>query len=423
VETMQPTRARLRTIVMTVGAATVIIGGAVAGVLAAEAGKDGPRQQIAASRSSTSTTAATLDDAELARRYGSAVYRVDVDVCGLGSVGGTAFAVDPHHLVTNRHVVALGDGVVDLQSRSGDRLRATVVAATADPDVAVLEVKDALTEHLKFVDAAEVSEGEHIVVLGYPAPEGDFAVTPGVINSFQVRSGERQALRTDAAIDHGNSGGPAITREGKVAGVITQFAQDTSQLVGLAFTKAAVNPTVSAGRQGRGSNDTMSCSELDAYVNQIVTEYEIGPGYLPSTATTAPAYRTSPPTTAYRAPTTTRPACPTGKPTVITDSVESEQVQEATEYSEAYWRVTVRGRIVNKASASVALSTVDVTVRSDVTEHLSGYPSPSMLRPGQTASWEASSSYVRGDVEPQASDARLTGWQWEGYEFYDCGTA
>jgi hypothetical protein len=79
-------------------------------------------------------------------------------------------------------------------------------------------------------------------------PDLDFSVTDAAIVSFQSRAGVRRAVRTDGALDRGNSGGPALTAKGEVAGVVTEMEANESglQLVALLYTADALAADVQA---------------------------------------------------------------------------------------------------------------------------------------------------------------------------------
>lgn len=182
---------------------------------------------------------------QVAAQWGSSVYRVEADGCGYTSTG-SGWVLDDQHVVTNRHVV-LSDPQPDLVGRDGAQLAGTVVGWAESPDIAVIRVDDGdLNPPLQWAPAAELNEGQQLVSIGYPAPAGDFSVIATSIISFQTLDSARQAIRADGALDRGNSGGPALTRDGRVAGVVTEMAQnpDGLQLVPLIYTADAVQATV-----------------------------------------------------------------------------------------------------------------------------------------------------------------------------------
>lgn len=161
---------------------------------------------------------------EIGAEFGDSVFLVESTGCGMGS-SGSAWVLDDMHLLTNWHVVSI-DPTPELVSRDGStRFSGTVIGGSVDPDVAVIRVEHELPQALAWAETKALREGQEVVSLGYPAPAGDFSVTPSTIISFQTRGGTREAIRGDGAIDRGNSGGPALTRDGEVAGVATSWRE------------------------------------------------------------------------------------------------------------------------------------------------------------------------------------------------------
>lgn len=182
---------------------------------------------------------------EVGARWGPSVYRIDATGCGYSSTG-SGWVVDDSHVVTNRHVVAM-DPTPTLVSRDGSQLEGTVIGWEESPDIAVIEVAGGgLADPIAWAPAEDLAEGQELVSIGYPAPAGDFSVFGVSIVSFQNLDSVRQAIRADGALDRGNSGGPALTRDGRVAGVVTEMAQNPGglQLVPLIFTADALRSTV-----------------------------------------------------------------------------------------------------------------------------------------------------------------------------------
>jgi len=194
--------------------------------------------------STTETVPVSYTAEELAVEFGAAVWRVQSEGCGEAWTG-TAFAIGPDRLVTNHHVV-VNDPTPTLYDRDGNTIETEVIGWSERPDLAILEVENDLDEWLEWSPTEEINEGERLVVLGYPVPDTDFTVTPGSVISFQRRSDVREAIRSDAAIDRGNSGGPALDASGRVMGVVTEMALNDGgfQLVPLIFTHDALIDTI-----------------------------------------------------------------------------------------------------------------------------------------------------------------------------------
>jgi hypothetical protein len=150
---------------------------------------------------------------------GAAVYKVETSGCDLDGIG-SGFAVDEHHIVTNRHVVET-DTAPTLRTCAGESFSGRVIGWYEDPDIAVIEVDRYLPTFLEWADTASLAVGQQLTALGYPLPAHDFSVNPGVIASFIEEESRRTAIGSDANLDYGNSGGPSLTEIGAVAGVVT----------------------------------------------------------------------------------------------------------------------------------------------------------------------------------------------------------
>lgn len=192
----------------------------------------------------TTQAVAGLANDEIGAKFGDSVFLVEATGCEMES-SGTAWVLDDKHLLTNWHVVST-DPTPELVSRDGaTRFGGTVIGRSVDPDVAVIRVDHELPQALPWAETKDLREGQDVVSLGYPVPASDFSVTPSTIISFQTKDGTREAIRGDGALDHGNSGGPALTRDGEVAGVATLMVKEASQLqmVPLIFTADALRET------------------------------------------------------------------------------------------------------------------------------------------------------------------------------------
>ena len=185
-----------------------------------------------------------FDDAELAAEFGDAVYKISTSGCNASGIG-TGFAIDEHHIVTNRHVVDI-DTTPMIHTRDGEQFPGRVIGWEEDPDIAVIEVDRRLPMTLEWVDTDTLAEGERMVSLGYPLPDHDFSVTSGHIVSFVTEGTQRTGIRGDAALDRGNSGGPSLTSDGRVAGVVTymDINPDGFQFVPIVISANEVSETV-----------------------------------------------------------------------------------------------------------------------------------------------------------------------------------
>jgi len=142
------------------------------------------------------------------------------------SFTGSGAIIEGGYILTNAHVVA-NEAFMEVQ-RYGERKRyiATVYAVSHQADLALLKVKDKAffkgVTPLKFGKLPEVEQ--QIVVYGYPMGGSTLSATIGVVSRVEhhtyAHSGESfLAVQVDAAVNPGNSGGPALS-DGKIVGVV-----------------------------------------------------------------------------------------------------------------------------------------------------------------------------------------------------------
>ena len=125
-----------------------------------------------------------------------------------------------------------------LARRDGRRVAARVLDSDVELDVAVLSVEEPLDAHLEWVDLDTLREGDPVISLGYPAPFNEYAVSPGTLLSFIVEDGRRIGVVSDESSDYGSSGGPLLTADGHIIGVVTEFvdAELSGQTNGQSYT-------------------------------------------------------------------------------------------------------------------------------------------------------------------------------------------
>ena len=197
------------------------------------------------------------DLTEVAARAAAATVHVGAKVTddlgrpGQVSGSGTLLSEDGY-IVTNNHVVA-GAEKVNVTLSNGKELDASVVGADATTDVAVLKVDARNLPFLPYANSNEVKIGEWVLAAGYPFSLGA-TVTAGIV-SAKARLSAMTYIQTDAAINHGNSGGPLVNREGELIGIIVTFASGTDAYVGYSFAipantvKKVVNEIMQPGHR------------------------------------------------------------------------------------------------------------------------------------------------------------------------------
>jgi putative serine protease PepD len=188
------------------------------------------------------------DSTPIADQSGSAVSQVyrqarkGVVVVKLGNGQGSGFVYDTQgHVVTNQHVVDAG-GSISVTFWNGKTYQAEVVGSDPSTDLAVLRVDApaAVLTPLELGDSDALTVGEAVVAIGSPLGL-EQTVTSGIVsalhrqmtapNNFTIND----SIQTDAAINHGNSGGPLFDLEGNVVGVNAQIASDSGGNDGIGF--------------------------------------------------------------------------------------------------------------------------------------------------------------------------------------------
>ena len=135
---------------------------------------------------------------------------------------GSGFIIDPAgYIVTNRHVIAQAYKVTVTFS-DGTAYPAKVLATNETPDLALLKIDTpGKLPTVRFGDSDAVKVGETVVAIGNPLGLAS-SVTVGIVSALNRDVGESMFddfIQTDAAINHGNSGGPLFNLRGEVIGV------------------------------------------------------------------------------------------------------------------------------------------------------------------------------------------------------------
>ncbi|MFN3602403.1 MAG: MarP family serine protease [Dietzia sp.] len=159
---------------------------------------------------------------------------------------GSGFVAAPGLVMTNAHVVA-GTGSVSVVA--GDQeLEADVVVYAPDVDIAVLRVAGLQAPVLPFADRRARS-GDDAIVVGYPG-NGPYRPDAARIRErvtlrgpdiYREATVEREVYILRGSVREGNSGGPLITPEGQVVGVVFGAAMDAAD-TGYALTVEQVLP-------------------------------------------------------------------------------------------------------------------------------------------------------------------------------------
>ena len=174
---------------------------------------------------------------------------------------GSGFVIDSDgHIVTNEHVVDKATSV-SVKFWNGSSYKASVVGTDPSTDLAVIKVDapSSVLHPIPVGDSNRLQVGDPVVAIGSPFGLEE-TVTSGIVsalhrqmqapNSFTIND----SIQTDAAINHGNSGGPLLNANGEVVGVNSQIAGDTGANVGIGFSipsatvKSIADTLISSGK-------------------------------------------------------------------------------------------------------------------------------------------------------------------------------
>ncbi|MEU3499074.1 MarP family serine protease [Kitasatospora cineracea] len=184
--------------------------------------------------------------------------------CGK-TLEGSGFVFAPHRVMTNAHVVGGVDEPTVQIGGAGQLYDATVVRYDWQRDIAVLDVPKLNAPPLSF--AGEARSNDSAIVAGFPE-NGSFNVQPARIRGRIQANGPdiyhrgqvvRDVYSVRSLVRQGNSGGPLLTPEGQVYGVVFAKSLDSSD-TGYVLTSAEVKDDVTQGATASGKVSTEGCA-------------------------------------------------------------------------------------------------------------------------------------------------------------------
>jgi S1-C subfamily serine protease len=172
------------------------------------------------------------------------------------SLGTGVVIVDNGTILTNLHVV-WGSRKIRVRFANGHESEATIVGAQPENDLAVLKASS-LPDDLEAAtmrSTADLRPGDHVVAVGHPfgiGPSVSYGVVSGLKREFRSPEGEKtltNLIQFDAAANPGNSGGPLVTMDGHVVGIVTAILNPSEQrtFIGIGFAVPIENAAAAAG--------------------------------------------------------------------------------------------------------------------------------------------------------------------------------
>lgn len=154
---------------------------------------------------------------------------------------GSGFIISPDgEIITNNHVI---DGATEIRAilQDGTSLRARLVGTSAVSDIALIRVNpEQPLPTVTLGDSSALRVGQRVIAIGNPLGLGG-TVTSGIVSALNrdiASTPFDDFIQTDAAINHGNSGGPLFDGNGQVIGVNTSIYSPTEEggSIGLGFS-------------------------------------------------------------------------------------------------------------------------------------------------------------------------------------------
>jgi S1-C subfamily serine protease len=172
------------------------------------------------------------------------------------SVGTGVVIVNTGLILTNLHVVAEADRIM-VTFADGSESEAVVVNRQPSNDLAVLQAKT-IPDDLQAAtmrSTGGLSPGDQVVAVGFPfgiGPSASAGVISGLKREFRSPQGQRiltNLIQFDAAANPGNSGGPLVTLDGHVVGIVTAIMnpEGHSTFIGIGFAVPIENAASAAG--------------------------------------------------------------------------------------------------------------------------------------------------------------------------------
>jgi hypothetical protein len=159
-----------------------------------------------------------------------AVVKIKTFGCDGNEYEGSGFAIDAHHIVTAAHVIESSESITVLVG--GVPVPAHLIGLDVSGDVALLETSGALNAPFIPLENHNPAVGERVAAIGYPLG-GSLTMTQGSVSALQqsITVNDTQLaglVQTDTALNHGNSGGPLMSLDGRANGIVDALDTDAN---------------------------------------------------------------------------------------------------------------------------------------------------------------------------------------------------
>lgn len=154
---------------------------------------------------------------------------------------GSGVLIDDNHILTAAHVVKNAEKIL-IRFENGEEVYAVVEKSSTIADLALLKInsKPSYASPVKLASNKPINIGQKTFLVGYPLGMSK-SLSSGNISAVHIEEDAFGAvetityLQTDAAINHGNSGGPMFNEKGEVIGIVSSIISQSGGFEGLGF--------------------------------------------------------------------------------------------------------------------------------------------------------------------------------------------
>jgi S1-C subfamily serine protease len=193
-------------------------------------------------------------------------------------VSGSGVVIDGKRILTNAHVVMHASEVFVQMRRGGDQLPAKVKAIGPGIDLALVELTD--PEKLKDIPLLPLAKElpqlkSRVSVYGYPKGGDDLSVTDGIVSRIEFTNYNYSAggvrVQVDAALNPGNSGGPAVDN-GKIVGLVFSKIVEAEN-IGYLIPPEEIRAFLSGVKKGKYDGNLLMFDDFQTAENEALRAF------------------------------------------------------------------------------------------------------------------------------------------------------
>jgi hypothetical protein len=202
------------------------------------------------------------------------------DPGGKSVLEGSGFLVSSDgRIVTNHHVIASASSATVKLNNGAFFPVEGIIADDPEHDLALIKVSGKNLPYLSLEDSDSLTAGQHVLAIGSPLGLEN-SVSDGIVSGFRKDADGKNWIQTTAPASHGNSGGPLLVMDGKVAGVLTWKVGEGENLNFAAPSKLIVPLMANTAVQPLGtSSKTVTSSTAGPSNGRIWTSVTSGRDY------------------------------------------------------------------------------------------------------------------------------------------------